>query len=78
VRFFHLLNLNSNFEFGLVGNRPEPVRTGKTGSHVSGPVPTGSHVSGPVPTGSVNPAHLRVHEKQLAASECAALDVSFF
>jgi hypothetical protein len=68
VRFFHLLNLNSNFEFGLVGNRSESVRTGKTGSHVSGPVPTGS----------VNPAHLRVHEKQLAASECAALDVSFF
>jgi hypothetical protein len=40
--FFHFLNSNSNFEFGLVGNRFGPV----------GPVPT---VSGPVPTGSVNP-----------------------
>jgi hypothetical protein len=37
------LNSNSKFEFGPVGNRPEPV----------GSVPT---VSVPVPTGSVNPA----------------------
>jgi hypothetical protein len=26
VRFFHFLNSNSNFKFGLVGNRPEPGR----------------------------------------------------
>jgi hypothetical protein len=34
VRLFHFLNLNSNFEFGPVGNRPEPepVRTDRTGS----------------------------------------------
>jgi hypothetical protein len=44
VRFFHFLNLNSNFEFEPVGNQPEPEPVG--------PVPT---VSGPVPTGSVNP-----------------------
>jgi hypothetical protein len=43
--FFYFLNSNSNFEFGPVGNRPEPVRT-------VAPVP---RVSGPVPTGSVNP-----------------------
>jgi hypothetical protein len=33
--FFYFLNSNSNFEFGPVGNwpEPEPVRTGRTGSH---------------------------------------------
>jgi hypothetical protein len=42
VRFFHFLNLKSNFEFGSVENWPEPDRPVRLVPTVSGPVPTSS------------------------------------
>jgi hypothetical protein len=66
VRFFHFLNLSSNFEFGPVGNRPE--RSGPVG-----PVPT---VSGLVRTGSVNPAPVRPDHWSVGASETDVVCIS--